>query len=422
MRHIHLTHPTSGSQTQESMRYLLVTHIPFARQGASAVMDRLWAEDLRGLAASVGPVTVAAPELARVEDVKGWSPAIDSLSKTDGFVFLGLPTHGGRTDLTFSMRVRAVLRPAVAGSDLIHSSNLFPPYTPLWFGHDFAVESNKKTLFVVAEDFYDMLNWEWVRTGKDNLQKMRRRRTLNMLDREVRKRVANASLTFLHTPAAVERYREYAANAVHIRQPVHETQDVIDPESFTAKCTEIRGGAPLRLMTASRMESLKGIDFIVRAVSILKQRNIPVNATLYGKGSRLESLKLLAQRLDVAGCVDFPGPVAPGPDLRRAFSAAHLFLMPNLTSDFGRAFFDAMAGALPVIAFRSAASQDTVRHRVDGLITPNADAEGLADAVAQFHKDREFLIRAAEAARERALLNTKSVWNSLRAEMIRELF
>ena len=64
-------------QPEETLRYLLVTHIPFARQGISAVMDRLWAEDLRGLVASVGPVTIAAPELATVEDLQGWGPARD---------------------------------------------------------------------------------------------------------------------------------------------------------------------------------------------------------------------------------------------------------------------------------------------------------------------------------------------------------
>ncbi len=47
------------------MRYLLVTHIPFARQGSAAVLDKLWAEDLKGTAGSMGPITVAAPELAR---------------------------------------------------------------------------------------------------------------------------------------------------------------------------------------------------------------------------------------------------------------------------------------------------------------------------------------------------------------------
>ena len=404
------------------MRYLLITHIPFARQDGSAVMDRLWAEDLRGLAASIGPVKVAAPQLAGVEEVKAWGPTTDSLSKEDGIEFVRLPVHGGRKDLTFARRVRGALRSAVLESDLVHSSNFFPPYTPLWFGHDFAVQQNKKTLFVVAEDFYDMLNWEWVRTERSSLKKLRKRLMLDKLDRAVRKRVANATLSFLHTPAACERYREYAANAVHIRQPVHEKEDVIDEACFQVRCAEVRAGAPLRLISASRMESLKGIDFIVRAVSILKQRNIPVHASLYGKGSRFESYRILAERLGVADSVDFPGTVNPGPQLRSAFSSAHMFMMPHLTTDFGRAFFDAMAGGLPVIAFRSVASQDTVRHRVDGLITPNADAEGLADGIMQFHADREFLVRAAEAARARAVMNTKTVWNNFRAQMIRELF
>jgi glycosyltransferase involved in cell wall biosynthesis len=404
------------------LRYLLVTHIAFARLGSSVVVDRLWAEDLRGLVASVGPVTIAAPEFATVEELKGWGPSTDSLSSEDGVEFVGLPHYKGKTDLTYKSRVRAALRPTVMNSDLIHTSNLFPPYTSLWYGHDLAVKLKKKTLFVVGEDFYDMLNWEWVRVEDNPIQKWRRRRTLNRLDQEVRKRVANASLTFLHTPAAVARYREYAANAVQIRQPVHEKADVISLACLEEKSAEIRSNAPLRLIGASRMESLKGIDFIIRAMSILKLRNIPVTATLYGNGSKLESLKALAEKLEVRDTINFPGGVASGPDLRRALSNAHIFLMPHLTSDFGRAFFDAMAGGLPVIAFRSVASQDTVRHRVDGLITPNADAEGLADGITQFHNDRELLVRNAEEARERALLNTKSAWNTLRAQMIRELF
>jgi glycosyltransferase involved in cell wall biosynthesis len=108
--------------------------------------------------------------------------------------------------------------------------------------------------------------------------------------------------------------------------------------------------------------------------------------------------------------------------LRDALAEGHLFLMPHLTSDFGRAFFDAMAAGSPVIAFRSLASEDTVRHEVDGLITPNADDEGLADGIARFHHDREMLVRTSIAARTRALENTKTFWNRYRLQMIQGLF
>jgi len=80
------------------------------------------------------------------------------------------------------------------------------------------------------------------------------------------------------------------------------------------------------------------------------------------------------------------------------------------------------AYADPVIAFRSLASQDTVRHGVDGLITPNADFEGLADAIARYHADREFLVDCATAARARALVNTKSDWHKIRAQIVRDTF
>jgi glycosyltransferase involved in cell wall biosynthesis len=264
--------------------------------------------------------------------------------------------------------------------------------------------------------------WGWLRRESNPLKRWRARRIIFQQDREVRKRVQSSSLTFLHTPAAVARYREYAANGVAIRQPMHEENDVISVERFQAKCASIRNNDPLILCAACRLEPLKGVDFMVRAIAILKQRGIFVRARFYGRGAQLIALKRIAQRLEVESQVSFPGALAPMTVLREALAEGHLFLMPHLTSDFGRAFFDAMAAGSPVIAFRSLASEDTVRHEVDGLITPNADDEGLADGIARFHYDREMLVRTAIGARTRALDNTKSFWNGYRLQMIRGLF
>jgi L-malate glycosyltransferase len=119
--------------------------------------------------------------------------------------------------------------------------------------------------------------------------------------------------------------------------------------------------------------------------------------------------------------VVFPGALPPGPEMYQAIAAGHLFAMPHRTTDFGRAFFDAMAGATPVVAFRTAASVDTVRDGVDGLIVPLDDVEGLAAALRRFDRDRALLIRAAHEARTRALTNTRSAWYQYRAEWTREL-
>lgn len=402
------------------IKYLLVSHIPFAEEGRSFLIDRLWAEDLKGLVVGVGPVTVAAPAVS-VKDLKSWGPGVCPVSSEDGISFVALPLHRGRYDLTFSARTRAALRKSVECCDIVHTSNLFSPYTALYYAHDLAVKLRKKTLFVVAEDFFDMLNWEWVRTAPNPLQKFRRGRNLRWLDRQVRKRVSSASLAFLHTPAAVARYRDFARNAVAIRQPVHETGDVIGDQEFEAKCFRMRSGSSLSLAAACRMEPLKGVDFIVRAVALLRQRQIIVKAALYGSGRQLENLKRLTEILGVADVVEFPGNLSQGAELQQALRKADLFLMPHLTTDFGRAFFDAIAAGTPVVAFRSLASQDTVRHGIDGWIAPNADFEGLASAISLFDADRELLVRCAAAARERAMVNTKTHWHQIRGQMIREL-
>lgn len=401
------------------MRYLLVTHIPFARrQDGSVMLDGLWLEDLKGLAAAVGAVTVAAPEL-KSEQMSSWGPGFAALDPSGAISFIGLPGTKGRL---WGSQLRRTLRKAVDEADLVHTSNLFQSDTGLYYAHDLAVRRGKKTLFVVAEDFYDMQLWEWIRPRTNLLRRWRGQWQLYRLDWHVRKRVRNASLTFLHTPASVARYRTSAANAVAIRQPVHEAADVIDETTFAAKCAAIRAGDALVLCAACRMESLKGADFMVRAVAILKQRGVFVQARLYGKGHLLESFRSLSERLGVADRVQFPGALAPGAAVREALEAGHVFLMPHLTSDFGRAFFDGIAAGNPVIAFRSIASEDTIRHGVDGLITPNADDEGLADGIARLHRDRKMLVSMAEAARSRALENTKSFWNGYRAQLINGLF
>jgi glycosyltransferase involved in cell wall biosynthesis len=74
-----------------------------------------------------------------------------------------------------------------------------------------------------------------------------------------------------------------------------------------------------------------------------------------------------------------------------------------------------------VIAFRTAASLETVRDGIDGLLAPLDDIEGLAAAIERFHADRAFLTRAAEAARSRALVDTRDAWHRFRAACIREL-
>jgi len=404
-------------------RYLLVTHIPFVRQEAGAVsVDGLWARDLQGLVQSIGPIRVAAPELAPDDTHSTWGPSAATLTPEDGVTFAGFPPIRSRRDLFRWISIRSVLRREVEQADLVHTSNFFSPYVGLSYAHDVAVASGRKTLFVIAEDFQDMLQWEWVRNSKGDFERWRRQRTLDSLERRVVKSARTASLSFLHTPAAVTRYRLETNKGLAVRQPGHELEDVIKEAELAQRCAAMQAGGPLIVIAACRHKALKGIDFLIGAVAILAGQGVRVEARVYGEGPLTTQWQSLATRLGVADRVQLPGSLDPGPAVYDAIKQGHVFAMPHRTTDFGRAFYDAMAGGTPVVAFRNPASLDTLRDEVDGFLAPPDDVEGLAAVLRRLDANRGLLAAASYEARDRALANTRSQWYRLRAGWIQALF
>jgi len=398
-----------------TQKYLLVTHIPFARNSeGQPVTDGLWVRDLTGLAESVGTVRVVAPEV-REAALTTWGPTAATFPNHVKVEFRGFPSLRSRRDLWKWPSIRSILREEVRAASLVHTSHLFQPWLGLAYAHDLAVKMGKKTLFVVAEDFRDIQTWEWIR-GARGLDRLRRERMLNAIEDRVRKSASTASLTFLHTPAAVDRYRLCAQRSVAIRQPGHTLDEVISAGSLNARLASLSEDRPLRLVSACRHVGLKGLDMLVQAVSLLKDRGIPVSATLYGGGPETHSLGNLASRLGVANNIQMPGALAAGPELNEAIRQADLFLMPHRTTDFGRAFFDAMAAGLPVLAFRTPASVDTVYEGLDGFLAPLDDINGLAERIAGLHRNRDLLVSASHGARSRAVENTRAEWFRLRAQ------
>ena len=96
-------------------------------------------------------------------------------------------------------------------------------------------------------------------------------------------------------------------------------------------------------------------------------------------------------------------------------------MMPHRTNDFARAFYDAIAAGLPVIAYRTENSEGTIRDGVDGLLVTRDNVIALALAIVHLHEDRPLLIKMAHAARRRALIETQEIWHRLRKESIDEM-
>lgn len=406
------------------IHYVQVTHLPFFRKpNGPVVIDEVWSKDLESLAKRIGPFRVVAPELRRESELQTWGPTSTEISSETGITFTGLPPIRSQYDWLRISDLKKILYREVANANVVHSSNWFPPYLCLYYAHHLAIKLQKKTVMVIAEDFYDMLDWEWVRTASSSFEKWRRQRLLDKMDHEVRRAIAKASISFMHTPSVVTRYRCNALNGITIQLPTHNLEDIISDRDFDAKCRHILSGVPLVISVLARHKPLKGLDCFIRAIGELKKRGVPVQARIYGDGMMRAELESLAVHLGLKDYwMTFLGLVPPGRPLYQALAETHLFIMPHLTNDFGRTFFDAMAGGTPVIAFRTPASVETVSENVDGLLVPLGNIISLSYAIERLHHDRKLLVTMAEAARARAKVETQDSWQAFRCERIKELF
>ena len=112
-------------------------------------------------------------------------------------------------------------------------------------------------------------------------------------------------------------------------------------------------GGPLRLLSVSRIEANKRIDWLLRALAELEATTPPLSSwtdwrlDLAGTGPQLVPLTELAAQLGIADRVHFHGFVSDQ-DLQALYDQAHLFLMPAVQG-YGIPAIEALQRGIPVL-------------------------------------------------------------------------
>ena len=121
-------------------------------------------------------------------------------------------------------------------------------------------------------------------------------------------------------------------------------------------------GGPLRLLSVSRIEANKRIDWLLRALAELEATTPPLSSwtdwrlDLAGTGPQLVPLTELAAQLGIADRVHFHGFV-PDPNLQALYDQAHLFLMPAVQG-YGIPAIEALQRGIPVLLHRDSGVSD----------------------------------------------------------------
>lgn len=176
------------------------------------------------------------------------------------------------------------------------------------------------------------------------------------------------------------------------------------------------GPDDLAILAIGRLVYKKGFEYLIRALSKVREGGTKVTLVIAGSGDLAGELQTLAADLGVKEHVRFPGSVQRG-DVPAYFNLADIFALPSVKDQSGNVdglpnvLLEAMASARPIVASRVAGVPDVIQHGITGLLVEEKNPEELAGAIIQLVDSSRLREQLGQAARARieAELNWPSI-------------
>ena len=119
-------------------------------------------------------------------------------------------------------------------------------------------------------------------------------------------------------------------------------------------------------------------DLIMKAFSIVKQKNIPFKLTIIGDGTELKNLKWLAKELNIENEVIFTGKIDNN-NIPKFLQQANFYISTPITEGVSASLFEAMAcGCFPIVSDLPG-NRSWVEQKVNGILVSIENEFNLAE-------------------------------------------
>lgn len=191
-------------------------------------------------------------------------------------------------------------------------------------------------------------------------------------------------------------------------QRIRRLYNGVDLNVFDGDTAPARGtGTPL-ILSIGRLVEKKGLDILIKACALLRERGLNFRAELIGKGPLEPALKAQIAALDLQRHVMLAGP-QPQDAVVAAYRRADVFALPCVVAADGNrdglptVLLEAMAMRLPVVSTALTGIPEIVDDGENGLLVPPNDPAALADALGRLLRDPALRGRLGDAARRKVL-------------------
>ncbi|WP_288222151.1 glycosyltransferase [uncultured Clostridium sp.] len=150
----------------------------------------------------------------------------------------------------------------------------------------------------------------------------------------------------------------------------------------------IKNNNDIIIGTVKTLESNYGIDYLIRAFHIIKNKykNLNVKLRIAGKGSKEEELKKLCKELNIEENVEFLGFINQD-DVANMFNSLDIAVFPSIFESFGVAAVEAQACGVPVIVSDAPGLMEATNPGYSSLVFKKKDINDLANKIEMLLED-----------------------------------
>jgi glycosyltransferase involved in cell wall biosynthesis len=225
--------------------------------------------------------------------------------------------------------------------------------------------------------------------------------------RLLRKQIERASAV-----VTVSEYnRQYLRNQIapSSNGKVHCIYNGLDLADFHFRWPRKADPGPAVILSVARLIDKKGLDDLIQAAAILKQRGRIFTLEIIGSGPLRQVLDARAAELSLGDSVVFRG-AQPQEEVSSAYQRATIFALPCIVTKEGdrdgtpTVVLEAMASGVPVVSTPISGIPELIDSYRDGVLVPPNNPLRLADALDLLLADPQLRDRLARAARTKVEL------------------
>lgn len=171
------------------------------------------------------------------------------------------------------------------------------------------------------------------------------------------------------------------------------------------------------IITASRLAKLKGIDYLIYALKIVREKGIKFHYFCIGDGEEEEELKKMTKELGLLDFVSFMGYQS---NIADWLERCDIFALPSLEEFHSIGILEAMRAKKAIVATNIGGNPESLRDELDALMVPSMDSVALANALIRLLSSKELRekLSASAYSRFKEKFTIDAMMNNLAREII----